>query len=579
MTGPSPRAQARPSRTQLLLALALALLTTTLLSIGHRSVGYVRDEGVYFVAGRAYAGWLVDAVAGRGDARTQIGRDRVFALNREHPALMKMAAGLSAQMFANPTHAIDPKSSADPGGRWPVMPEGAAMRLPAQGLAGAAVGLLFLLGVRIGRSNLAGLVAAGAFITLPRVWFHAGLHCFDVPVSVAVLVCTWLYYRSRTDWRYGLALGPALGIAIAIKHNALFLPLIFGLHHIVCVIIEFVRRPQLRRYAWARVCSLPFVSMAVLAPLTAVAVWPWMWTDTFARINAYFAFHLHHSWYNMEYLGVNYNKPPLPVSLPSVLTWATVPSCLLLLAAVGFGLLIRRDVLSVRIQPKSAASEPALRTVFAAPHHGFAFDGLGLLLLVSAMFPIALISSPNVPVFGGTKHWLPAYPFFALAAAYAWRKLWQWAELPTRYRHLPPIVLVVLLVPGVWSTVHGHPHNLSQYAPAVGGARGAAGLGLGRGFWGHSVTPLLPEVSAKPQEKMYLHDLHELVRRQYVREGVLPASVLAAPATRAPRGLMFYEKHMLTNEIDLWKGVHTTAPAAVVSLDDVPLTGLYQQSE
>ena len=35
-------------RHRLLIALGLGLATTTLLSLGHRDVGYVRDEGIYF---------------------------------------------------------------------------------------------------------------------------------------------------------------------------------------------------------------------------------------------------------------------------------------------------------------------------------------------------------------------------------------------------------------------------------------------------------------------------------------------------------------------------------------------------
>ncbi|MGB1275464.1 MAG: hypothetical protein ACPG77_06910, partial [Nannocystaceae bacterium] len=336
------------------LAVCLGLVTTILLAVGHRQVGYVRDEGIYFVAGRSYATWVVDAVAGRGKARTLVARDRAFAINREHPALMKTVAGLSAKLLAEPPH--DPKTGAagpvTGGGALPLMPEGAAMRLPAQVLAGFSVSLLFLLGVRIGRSLVAGLLAAGAWIALPRVWFHAGLHCFDIPVAVVGLVCTLVYYKSLRNWRYGLALGPLLGVAIAVKHNALFLPFLFGLHHIVCLCMELWQRPEARtRQIWLRACSLPFVSMAVLGPVTALALWPWMWTDTWNRINQYFAFHLHHSWYNMEFLQVNYNKPPLPVHYPAVLTWATVPTCLLLLAGAGLVFLLWRDVVAARRKP------------------------------------------------------------------------------------------------------------------------------------------------------------------------------------------------------------------------------------
>ena len=43
-------------------------------------------------------------------------------------------------------------------------------------------------------------------------------------------------------------------------------------------------------------------------------------------------------------------------------------------------------------------------------------QGLELLLITSLIFPIALISLPNIPIFGGTKHWMPAMPYLALFA-------------------------------------------------------------------------------------------------------------------------------------------------------------------
>ena len=59
---------------------------------------------------------------------------------------------------------------------------------------------------------------------------------------------------------------------------------------------------------------------------SSLMLWPWMWDDTFARLGEYFAFHREHSYYNMEFLGRNYNRPPLPIAYPFVMTWATVPN-------------------------------------------------------------------------------------------------------------------------------------------------------------------------------------------------------------------------------------------------------------
>lgn len=580
-----------------LIALTLALATTSALSLTHQQVGYVRDEGIYFVAGRSYAAWLGQLARSPGAAMTADVRDRAFAINHEHPALMKALGGLSGRLLARPTVPVQDAAvnKRDPPVRgWlPRLPEGAAMRLPAQLLAGLAAALLYLAAARRTRSALAGLLAAGWFILLPRVWFHAGLDCFDVPIATLTLAVALAYHRALGDWRWGLALGPLVGLAISIKHNALFLPILLGLHYLACLLLRRLESPPERpRAPWGRalvrLLPLPFVSVAALAPVVFLALWPWLWRDPIARVHEYFAFHLHHSWYNIEFLGVNYNRPPMPTSLPAVLTWATIPTTLLALALAGVALLLARDLgpalrrFLSRGSPDStpdAGDDDAPAPSWSSPLPAARARREGLLIALLGLFPIALISSPNVPVFGGTKHWITALPFLALAAASAWAWLWRALEPTARWRRVAPAAaLALVLTPGAWSTAAGHPYNLSQYAPLVGGARGAAELGLARGFWGHAVLGLLPELEAAREQgrsALYLHDIHELARLQYAREGRWPEGLVPAPAGRAELGLLFYERHMLTYETELWRAQGSTAPSGLLELHDVPLTSLY----
>lgn len=564
-----------------LVAVALGLVVVLLLARGHRDVGYARDEGIYFQASRAYADWAVRGLQSPSVWFDRAARDRAFAVNHEHPALMKLAGGLSARLFSAPGPEGQPPEARAQAGLLPVMPEGAAMRLPAQLLAGLGVVLLALAGAALARPRehvlgdmpskppadaspvhplVPALLAALWFIGLPHVWVHAGLHCFDVPVAVLTLAVVLCYRRALVSWRWSLLLGPLLGVAISVKHNALFIPVLLGIHYLASLALAR-RRPS--RGQWL---PLPFLSMALLAPPTVLALWPWLWSDPLVRLGEYIEFHRLHAYYNTEYLHINYNQPPLPWSYPFVLTWATVPTALLLLAGLGLVLAVRKD-----LSEKPSPDLP--RNCFAAPLRGHpARDGL--LWALFGLFPLVLISLPTIPIFGGTKHWLTAYPFLALAAAFAYVTLWR-ALAPTgRLRHLPTALLPLLLVPALWSTVHGHPYNLSQYAPLAGGARGAADLGLLRGFWGSAVVPLLGDMTERPGP-LYLHDLHELARLQYEREGRWPPGLAAAPLTRARAGLLFHERHMLSNEVDLWNHFGTTAPIDVLTLDDVPLTSLY----
>ena len=540
-------------------ALLIAVLVTAALSASHRNTGYVRDEGIYFQASRAYAAWVDRVLHEPAAAMQRKVRDRHFAPNHEHPALMKTLGGVSARWLGS---APADKNHAAPAG---LMPEGAAMRLPAQALAGLACGLLFVAGFR--RAGvLAGLLAAGSFILLPRVWFNAGLHAFDVPVAAAILAVVLAYRRAQASVGWGVAVGVLLGLAIAVKHNALFVGPLLALHHGLQLVLDRVRHGRTApRSTWL---PLPLVSMMVLAPLVAWACWPWLWADTVPRLQEYFDFHRQHSWYNMEFLGVNYNQPPMPIGYPLVMTFATVPAVLLVAAALGLVLQGRVDL---------HAPVPSDATVsFWRPRPRTLPQRDSVLYALFAAFPIALISLPSTPIFGGTKHWITAYPFLALLVAEAWARLWRLADLPrARRRWMQPVLAAVLLAPAAIGLRDAPTLGLSQYAPLVGGPRGAARLGLNRGFWGHAVSGLLPQEPTR----LHLHDLHELARRQYAREGRWAPGVEPAPVSRSEAALLFHERHMTTHEVDLWNHFGTTAPTSVLELDNVPLTSLYGSVE
>jgi hypothetical protein len=258
-------------------------------------LAFPRDEAIYFEASRAYGAWL-DAVArSPGRALDAKARDRAFAVNHEHPPAMKLAAAVTAGLFARPPVTVPTEGlGADRRGVWPLLGESQALRLAAHLVAGVGVLLIVLAGTRR-FGTVAGLVAAGAFILLPRVWFHAQLHTFDVPVTVAIFAVVLAWIRGRDDPRFGWLAGALLGLAVATKHNALFVgPLLLG-HHFIALGVSSWRtreRPPLRALFPARV-----LASLTLAPLTFFALWPWLWRDSWARGLEWAVFHRDHAYY------------------------------------------------------------------------------------------------------------------------------------------------------------------------------------------------------------------------------------------------------------------------------------------
>src|SRR5690606_27151359 len=84
--------------------------------------------------------------------------------------------------------------------------------------------------------------------------------------------------------------------------------------------------------------------MAVVGPLVFYALWPWIWHDTVDRFQDYVRFHTKHVFYNMEFLGQTYFRPPFPRAYAWVMTATTVPAVTLSLFALGALVYTQREV-------------------------------------------------------------------------------------------------------------------------------------------------------------------------------------------------------------------------------------------
>ena len=165
-------------------ALIAAALGSTYLSLllgSVRNLGYARDEGFYFHAARAFETWL-DVFSQRGsEALERSVIDQYFAVNHEHPLLMKSLFALSHRFLHE---------------RLGLFTEaGTAYRFPGMLMAVLAVVVVYLWG-RENPGASRGVVSALLFALMPRVFFHAHLACFDVPVAAMWLTTAYVYFRS-----------------------------------------------------------------------------------------------------------------------------------------------------------------------------------------------------------------------------------------------------------------------------------------------------------------------------------------------------------------------------------------------
>src|SRR5690606_13890533 len=167
----------------------------------------------------------------------------------------------------------------------------------------------------------------------------------------------------------------------------------------------------------------------------------------------YVRFHLHHDYYNIVYFGVNQFRPPFPVAYPFVMTAFTVPLVILALTLLGIGqrapawlpdALRERWVPTARAVRDPACTDVLLFGLFAAP--------------------LVIIALPSTPIFGGTKHWMTAYPFMAIYAGVGAALSVEAAARVSLFKEkVAPLCYAVLLAPGFVETAVSHPYGLAHY--------------------------------------------------------------------------------------------------------------------
>jgi 4-amino-4-deoxy-L-arabinose transferase-like glycosyltransferase len=606
----------RPAtRDEKLIAGALAVVAFVALFLTEPAVGFVRDEGIYFPAAESYANWYRLLFTSPGTALTDASIVAAYDINHEHPALMKQLYGLSHLLFHRGLEWLRPAS---------------ALRLPALLMAALVPALTFLLGSALyGRA--VGLFAALSFLLVPRHYFNAELAAFDMPVAAMWLLVVYAFWRAMESKGWGVWCGVAFGLAIATKHNALFMPFVLTPFAIWRAWRESAGQPVARTGAWrlsflfvavallyvlllvalgpeafqrkfillsphtllfvglavggfwqlrelyrvheptARAVT-PIVTMAVFGPVLFYLHWPYLWHHPVERVAWYLAFHARHEHYAWFYLGELLRAPPFPLTYVVVKTALTVPTSLFVPMVTGWLAVVGRALLSLPKRTRAWVSPPSLTETLVA---------------VNAVASIIIISHPQVPHFGGVKHWLPSMPFLAILAGVAVTR--GCAALVERLRVYRPTlpfsavaapVFALLMAPALIGLVRVFPYGTGFYSELAGGLPGAATLGMQRQFWSSHVTGVLPWINehAKQGARLYLHEVTSYSFQHYQQNGMLrPDLRLAWSPADADIVAYQYHQEFRETEANIWHVFGTRKPVTGLYVDETPHIIVYQR--
>ena len=553
-----------------LVGAAIAIVYLVVLLATASDLAMSRDESFYVTAAESYGRWYAQVFEDPETAFSQASIDQHWAYNNEHPALAKTVFAWTWLLDQRGWPALREAVGLDPGSLFAT--PSSAYRFGGMLSASLTLWLIYIFGTRAADRRL-GLFAALAFASLPRVFYHAHLDAFDVPIVLMVTWVTYAYWRSLVSKRWAVMTGIAYGFALATKHNSWLVPGVLIIHFAWVAGQELARR---RRGERQRIELIPYwlIAMVALGPLLFVGSWPWLWHDTVPRFMAYARFHLHHDYYNMAYFGVNYFRPPFPISYPYVMTLFTVPFTFVVLMVFGIALRLRAllpEFLAKRLMPRGELRADARAT--------------DVLWLGSALLPLLVFALPNTPIFGGTKHWFTAYPFLCLFAGYAALHVIVSTESRLISRGLAEagpvsiLSMAVLLAPGFVETAHSHRFALSHYTLAAGGVPGAADYGMNRQFWGFTTGSVVDYLKQKLPNggSVFINDTTYGAFEMLKRDGLLPPNIHAeGRLTEADYVLVHHEHHFAEVDFQAWQAFGSVQPVHVLTYDGVPIVSIYE---
>lgn len=332
--------------------------------------------------------------------------------------------------------------------------------LPVQLLVALLVyAMVRALGARFGL--LAGLSAALLLLCQPRFLAHSFNNLKDAPEAVfyGLAVLALFLALTRGGLARWLVAGACIGLALAQRPNALFLPVQMGLFLLGAIALRArAGRPRLP-WSWGGLAAA-FALFLVVYYLGSPGFWADPWTNAREQL-------LYHLRFNVFFNDESAVQGALEAFQPVVSTHGlvaflgTTPPAILLLALAGLA------------HPRLSGEERWL-------------------LLLGVVVPVGRTLLPGMANYDGVRHFLEAFPPLAALAGLGLALAVQLAgRLPALARHARTAraaTALALVATPLAAAASTHPDGIAYWNAFAGGLSGARARGIpdATDYWGSS---------------------------------------------------------------------------------------------
>jgi hypothetical protein len=207
---------------------------------------------------------------------------------------------------------------------------------------------------------------------------------------------------------------------------------------------------------------------------------------------------------------------------------------------------------------------------------------LGVLAALMVVTQLGAVSLPNVPMYGGVKLFLPAFPFIAVLAGLGFGPLEGERVRAALPRWVLPLTAAVVLLPGIAGIAAYRGAWLSYYTEYIGGLRGATEAGLERQYYdlaypelAQALRQALPSggrVAVLPNPKEYVPYF-----ARWEKSGELPRGIRLVPPEQAEVVVLTHERRWASYP-ELMARYRTRRVLSRLERASVPLFTMYDGS-